>query len=685
MSSGDLDVNHNKETGNKQITVKLIAWFYSLGSKTAQQDFQLDNIPRKGNFEIQPRCTNKEEYLIDVYYKPDKKIKSVQYSIKKNEEGFSWSNYKNIEVISGDWSTGATFRIKNLEKNTKYIIKVRIDTYGNGQYRESEELHVQTYDIPHIIKTSVPSSVNLGDTFKVELYNPLKRSTNIYLGIKEGGSNIPIFSRECTNLTYYDNFNNFEDLEKIYQNTALKKDGFECIIALEKPNQNSEITTYYDEQNIHFKYDNMKRPYFKNFDYKDINEEVTAITKDDKIIIKNLSNLEVDIESENLMETYNCAMSSQYLFECGSNHIAVIGNFERINADLLTLKNFGETTISVTAVDTRGLTTTVNKTINVYDYNELLAYVDLKRKNKFENETLLIVNGKYDILNINNKELNTIKSIKYRFKELNSEFNDWNEISFTAENGEYKANKTVLNLNNSKEYIVEICISDNFKSTTITRNVDSGISIFSIRTNGKCYIKEDEIVTKDQNGNISANSFNGAWNKRYAEDADSVTNSKWDNVELRRHLPSLGFLSNWDGAYDDLNRSELVYCKRGKILARPRIVFWNTNGDNSDTINFDENIKDAKRIDIYFKDTSNNWLSTSMINPIGKDVMLQAVSCSGGRNSMKYSSTVYKINENKMFVVDKGISYSTGGYLKNNELYVYEVDVWNKYYLDQEY
>ena len=52
---------------------------------------------------------------------------------------------------------------------------------------------------------------------------------------------------------------------------------------------------------------------------------------------------------------------------------------------------------------------------------------------------------------------------------------------------------------------------------------------------------------------------------------------------------------------------------------------------------------------------------------------------------MKFSSTVFRINENKMFVVDKGTSYSTGGYWKNNELYVYEVDVWNKYYLEQEY
>ena len=156
----------------------------------------------------------------------------------------------------------------------------------------------------------------------------------------------------------------------------------------------------------------------------------------------------------------------------------------------------------------------------------------------------------------------------------------------------------------------------------------------------------------------------------------------FDNADRRKHLLPAESLVWWDGSYKPGGYSNLEYSKYGKILVRPKVVFYNANGDNSDTINFSENIKDAKRIDIYFKDASNNWLSTSMINPNGRDVMLQAVSCSGGRNSMKYSSAVYRINENKMFIVDKGVSYSTGGYWKNNELYVYEIDVWNKYYLE---
>ena len=166
--------------------------------------------------------------------------------------------------------------------------------------------------------------------------------------------------------------------------------------------------------------------------------------------------------------------------------------------------------------------------------------------------------------------------------------------------------------------------------------------------------------------------------------SDTSRHLDFDNVDRRKHLLPAESLVWWDGSYKPGGYSNLEYSKYGKILVRPKVVFYNANGDNSDTINFSENIKDAKRIDIYFKDASNNWLSTSMINPNGRDVMLQAVSCSGGRNSMKYSSAVYRINENKMFIVDKGVSYSTGGYWKNNELYVYEIDVWNKYYLEQE-
>lgn len=681
MSSGDLDVEHDNE-GNKQITVKLIAWFYSFGSKTAEQNFQLDNIPRKGSFEVQPRCVYKEEKLVDIYYKPNKPIKAVQYSILKNG---LYSNWNNIEVIKGDWKTGATFRIKNLNVNTEYSIKVRIDTFGNGLYRESDELKIKTFDIPHLIKSSIPTKMEFYDNPRIEIYNPLERDVWLVIDLifEEGGVAPIIFEKITGNA--FQGFDEDTIWDNLLRFSSLIPNGFDCSIGLSKSSETSEM---YDKSIIHFEYNKVRGPSFHDFEYRDINSDITKITKNNQIIIKGLSELEVFISLENSMYPHDYALDSYYNFRCDTNFVDRVDSHKapgEITSGILgKIMHAGEKLIEVTAYDSRKLGMTVQKVINVYDYNKPILYLDAVRKNKFENETALNIKGIFDLLNINNKNINTIKSIKYRYKEINGEFNTWSNINFSIKNNEYTANKIILNLENTNEYVIEVIVEDNFKETKESINVVSGISIFSIRTNGKCYIKEDEIVTKDQNGNISANSFNGAWNKRYAEDADSVTNSKWDNVELRRHLPSLGFLSNWNGAYDDLNRSELVYCKRGKILAMPRIVFWNTNGDNSDTINFDENIKDAKRIDIYFKDTSNNWLSTSMINPIGKDVMLQAVSCSGGRNSMKYSSTVYRINEDKMFVVDKGVSYSTGGYWKNNELYVYEVDVWNKYYLEQE-
>ena len=51
LASGDLGVRHDNE-GNKQITIRILGWFYQHGEKSGQQDFQLDKISRAPEFLI---------------------------------------------------------------------------------------------------------------------------------------------------------------------------------------------------------------------------------------------------------------------------------------------------------------------------------------------------------------------------------------------------------------------------------------------------------------------------------------------------------------------------------------------------------------------------------------------------------------------------------------------------------
>lgn len=592
MSSGDLDVEHDNE-GDKQITVKLIAWFYSLGSKTTEQNFQIDNIPRKGSFEVQPRCIYKEENIIDIYYKPDKPIKSVQYSIIENGVYSKWNN---IEVISGDWKTGATFRIKNLKTNTDYSIKVRIDTFGNGLYRESNELRIRTLDIPHLIQGSIPKIMQFYDNPKIEVYNPLSRPVWIVMNfIFENGTKEPVIFKKITN-TIFNEFNDDEIWKKMLQYSSLITNGFNCELGLSKSSETPEM---YDRNIIHFEYKNVRGPSFHDFEYRDINSDITNITKNNQIIIKGLSELEVFISLDNSMYPHDYASRSYYNFRCDTNFL------DRVDSNLVTeestkgnlgkIMHAGEKIIEVTAYDTRRLGMTVQKAINVYDYNKPILYLDAVRKNKFENETALNIKGTFDLLNINNKNINTIKSIKYRYKEINGEFNTWSNINFSIKNNEYTANKIILNLENTNEYIIEVIVEDNFKETTESINVDSGLSIFSIRTDGNCYVGDDKVTTE-----------------------------------------------RWNGAYSAEGHSNLEFCSGGRIQTKPEVLFSNWNGDNSDTITLNKNIYNYNRLLIYYKDTVRHHVTSKIVSARNSLTTLDALSTHG--DNIRMIARTYLIN-----------------------------------------
>lgn len=424
------------------------------------------------------------------------------------------------------------------------------------------------------------------------------------------------------------------------------------------------------------------------------------------------------------MKTKEYALPVGYSFSVGAVN-ASVPNSDNIQYDIGSIDNGEGTRIYATAVDSRHFTAQCFKDIPILPYHKPSLFIKTKRKNDFENETKIEINGEMSSLIVDNERKNKILSLKMRYKEVNGIFSEYINLEPVMDEYRYSINPYFLDLDREKQYLIEVTVTDKLSTTVQNVVVVRGIAIFFISTDREtCYIKDKEVVTKDNNDIAYVNGLYNKSGSTLVFDADTtVENNDWvltndngnvkrrnisrdldgrgtfdmnensrhldfDNTDRRRHLLTAESMAWWNGCYNQNkngNYSNLEYFKRGKILASPKVVFFNGNGDNSNTINFDENIKNAKRIDIYFKDTSNNWLSTSLINPIGKDIILQAVSCSGGRNSMKYSSTVYRVDENKMNVVDKGVSYSTGGYWKNNEIYVYEIDIWNKYYLEQEH
>lgn len=147
-----------------------------------------------------------------------------------------------------------------------------------------------------------------------------------------------------------------------------------------------------------------------NVTYYDNNNTITAITQNNQHIVQNLSNLIVSISAATGKKG---ATISKYVAKLNGveKQRATAGtvNFNTINSST-------DLSLEVTAVDSRGNTTTVNKTITILEWSLPKAEIDLKRLNNFEDESYLTVKANFS--SVNNK--NTI-NIKYKYS-LNDDY-----------------------------------------------------------------------------------------------------------------------------------------------------------------------------------------------------------------------------------------------------------------------
>jgi len=184
LASGDMSIRHGDD-GKSNIGISLVGWFTSYGNVNGSWDWELDSIPRGGEYLVQPINADDNfgsvvnyigenniagnsdkygelEHTAIVYVKPKGEIRSIQYRIKKKDN--EYGGWNNVETVYGTWNNtngnGCIIRIKNLEQNTNYIVQIRIDKYGNYIWKESDECNLTTRMYPFIVKSNDPNTHN---------------------------------------------------------------------------------------------------------------------------------------------------------------------------------------------------------------------------------------------------------------------------------------------------------------------------------------------------------------------------------------------------------------------------------------------------------------------------------------------------------------------------------------------
>lgn len=201
-----------------------------------------------------------------------------------------------------------------------------------------------------------------------------------------------------------------------------------------------------------------------NLSYKDNNSTTTAVTGNNQHIVQSLSDLLVTITSATAKKY---ASISSYTATVGSTSRSITSAG---NIDFGNINSGGNLTLTVVATDSRGFTTTASKTITILAWTLPTAIITLSRKNNYENETYLTVDGTYS--SVNNKNTMTIT---YQYKKTTeSNYSSAVNISDNV--------KTTISKDKDYAWDFRIIVKDKFGTTTYNTILPKGKFILFLDT-----------------------------------------------------------------------------------------------------------------------------------------------------------------------------------------------------------
>lgn len=201
-----------------------------------------------------------------------------------------------------------------------------------------------------------------------------------------------------------------------------------------------------------------------NITYKDNNTTTSNITGNNQQLVQSLSNLLVTIASATAQKGASI-----------SKYEATINNTTKTitsagSIDFGKINSGSNLTLNVKVTDSRGFTTTASKDVVFLSWTLPSAIISLKRKNNYEDESYLTVDGTYS--SVNNKNALTIQYQRKKTTETNYS-------ALTTINDNQKV--TIVN---DKNYAwnYQIILKDKFGTTTYNVTLPKGRFILFVDT-----------------------------------------------------------------------------------------------------------------------------------------------------------------------------------------------------------
>lgn len=442
MTSGNRTIASSNSAGDGSISISFAAGVGTSqgtnisGSKT----WSLDRIPRYAT--SNQTVSSKTETSITMNWSSDSTIDYIWYSINN---GSSWTAVGSANATSGSYT------ISGLSANTTYNIKTRVRRKDSQLTTDSSNMAVSTYAYPYA--NSMPN-FTIGNTLTIGIYNPLKRSVQIFI---VGADNTEYGGDTITGTTI-SGYSNAGWQTWWYSTIPNSKSGTYKV----KVKYGSIVTT--NTGGTYSVNENVCVPETGTFTYQDTNASTIAITQNNQLIIQNNSTLQITISNAQAQKAATLASASANI-----NGVITSGNFAA-GSNTVTL-NIGAINVSsnlsvpITVFDSRGISSTKNLEVQILPWSLPTAIINLARVANYYTTTDLTVDA--DFSSLNNK--NTI-NIQYQIKKVT-------DASYSQLVTIQDDVQTQFEADNLYEWDVKIIITDLLGSTTYNLKLAKGIPI----------------------------------------------------------------------------------------------------------------------------------------------------------------------------------------------------------------
>lgn len=235
-------------------------------------------------------------------------------------------------------------------------------------------------------------------------------------------------------------------------------------------------------------------PTFDNFEFEDVNTTTVALTGNNQYNVNGYSNIKATIPVANKATANKQASMSKYRFTIGNNSVDITySNSEDVSG---TINNSPNGTYTVYAIDSRNNSKSVTKLADtVIAYENLYINPNtsnvVRNNNQVGTRAILTLNGTFWNNNFG-LVTNTIKSVTYRLKQTDS--SEWHDgttaITLTTSDntftfsGEIASDNQDTSWNLEDAYNVEITISDELSTATISLLLNSAVPTLSLDKKG---------------------------------------------------------------------------------------------------------------------------------------------------------------------------------------------------------